>query len=96
MAEIQLSNQLFQDIVQAVERQHPGADNGMVLQYLAAVTGYLLGSERNLPEEEKTAYFQQLCEFAERVYRDVQTQQQQQPARPPTGEAFGYWEPPKH
>jgi len=94
MAEIQLSNQLFQDIMQAVDRQHPGADNGLVLQYLAAVTGYLLGSERNLPAEEKETYFQQLCEFADRVYRDVQAQQQQ-PPRPPAGDAFGYWEPPQ-
>ena len=45
MADIQLSSQLFQDIQQAVERQEPGADQGVVMQYLAAVMGYLLNKK---------------------------------------------------
>ncbi|RMG34945.1 MAG: hypothetical protein D6720_08215 [Gammaproteobacteria bacterium] len=94
MADIQLSPQLFQDIHQAVERLHPNADTGIVLQYLAAVSGYLLGSERNMSPADKEAYLTELCNFAERVYRDVQGQQQR-PAAPPAGDAFGYWEPPK-
>lgn len=94
MADIQLSSQLFQDIHQAVERLHPNADTGVVLQYLAAVSGYMLGNEKNMAAADKEAYLKELCNFAERVYQDVQGQQQA-PAAPPAQDAFGYWEPPK-
>ena len=48
MADIQLSSELFQDIQQAVLRQDPEADQGIVMQYLAAVMGYMLGSQRDM------------------------------------------------
>jgi hypothetical protein len=42
---------------------------------------------------------EELCDFAHHVYQDVveqQRQAQQQPqTRPPSGQAFGYWLPPK-
>lgn len=94
MADIQLSSQLFQDIQQAVEKQHPGADVGVTLQYLAAVTGYLLGSERSMEQNEKDAFMKELCGFAEHVYSDLQSRQQQQAAAA-SSSAFGYWNPPK-
>lgn len=96
MADIQLSSQLFQDIQQAVERQHPQADPGVVMQYLAAVMGYMLGSQRGMSGDDRDAFMDELCAFSRHVYQDLaQQQQQQQQAAPATGQAFGYWEPPK-
>lgn len=101
MAEIQLSPELFQDIHQAVAKQHPDADNGVVLQYLAAVSGYLLGSERNMDKATKDRVLSELNGFAAEVLDDLhqhqQGQQAPQPAQTPpaTAQAFGYWNPPK-
>lgn len=94
MADIQLSSQLFDDMQQAVLRQDPEADQAVVMQYLAAVMGYMLGSQRDIPAAEREAFLDELCGFARHVYQDL-TQQEQQPARQPAGHAFGYWVPPK-
>lgn len=99
MADIQLSSQLFQDIQTAVARQVPDADAGVVMQHLAAVIGYMLGSQRGMPAEDREGFMEEICGFARHVYLDVlqQQQQEQQPqqAAPPSGDAFGYWEPGK-
>lgn len=91
MADIQLSPQLFQDIQAAVSKQHPDADVGVVLQYLAAVSGYMLGSERGMDKAAKDAFMQELCGFAEHVYNDLQNRHEQQKAKAEA--AFGYWNP---
>jgi len=97
MADIQLSPELFHDIQQAVHKQHPDADNGVILQYLAAVSGYLLGSETGLDKAAKEQFFGELCGFAEQVYQDLHNRQEELKAQPaePVGQAFGYWNPPK-
>jgi benzoyl-CoA reductase/2-hydroxyglutaryl-CoA dehydratase subunit BcrC/BadD/HgdB len=96
VADIQLSSQLFQDIQAAVQRQAPDADQGVVMQYLAAVMGYMLGSQRGMAAADRDDFMNELCGFARHVYEDVANQQQQQQqATPPSGEAFGYWEPPQ-
>jgi hypothetical protein len=95
VADIQLSSQLFQDIQDAVQRQAPDADPGTVMQYLAAVVGYMLGSQSGMPDADREGFLDELCGFTRHVYMDVvQQQQQQQRASQATGEAFGYWEPP--
>ena len=95
MADIQLSSQIFQDIQQAVTRQAPGADQGLVMQYLAAVMGYMLGSQRDMSPADREAYIDELCAFARHVYNDVSQQQQQPQQQAPSAQAFGYWTPPK-
>lgn len=95
MADIQLSSQLFQDIQQAVLKQEPEADQGVVLQYLAAVMGYMLGNQRDMQPEDREAFMDELCGFARHVYIDLTSREQQQPAAP-AGQAFGIWEPSKH
>ena len=94
MSEIQLSSQLFQDIQQAVERQQPNADQGMVMQYLAAVMGYFLGNQQDLSDQQRSDYMDELCGFARYVADDVgaQNAQRQQQA---AANAFGYWDPKK-
>ncbi len=93
MADIQLSSQLFQDINQVVARQHPGADQGVTMQYLAAVMGYMLGSQRSMSDTDKDAFMDELCGFAKHVVDDMKQQGQQQAAQ--AQQAFGYWEPKK-
>lgn len=98
MADIQLSSQLFQDIHQAVRQQDPQADDAVVMQYLAAVMGYMLGSQRDMPDAEREAYLDELCGFARHVYDDLaqrQRQRQQQQQQVASGQAFGYWHPPE-
>jgi hypothetical protein len=92
MADIQLSAQLFQDIQQAVHRQQPEADQGTVMQYLAAVMGYLLGSQQQMGEQQRGEYMDELCAFARHVADDVVARQRQQQQAQPQS-AFGYWEP---
>ena len=94
MADIQLSPQLFEDIQDAVQKQHPDADQVVVMQYMAAVMGYLLGSQNNMPPDNRDALMDELCAFTRHVYEDVARSQQQQAERPPAGDAFVIWEPP--
>lgn len=93
MADIQLSSQLFQDIQDAVTRQHPDADAGMVMQYLAAVMGYMLGNQKQMDDAAKQAFLDDLCGFARHVVDDLT--KSAQPQQPPAGDAFGIWEPTK-
>ena len=97
MADIQLSSQLFQDIQAAVLRQEPDADPGVVMQYLAAVMGYMLGSQRDMAMSDREAYMDDLCAFARHVFGDLAQQQTESRVQPPGGQAtaFGYWNPPK-
>lgn len=94
MADIQLSSQLFQDIHAAVQRQAPDADEAAVMQYLAAVMGYMAGSQQGVSGADRDTFIDELCGFARHVANDVghQRQQQQQQA---AANAFGYWEPPR-
>lgn len=92
MADIQLSAQLFEDIRQAVLRQEPAADQGVVLHYLAAVMGYQLGSQRQMAPADRDVFMDELCAFARHVCQDVAGAHTAAPAAAP-GEAFGYWRP---
>ncbi len=94
MADIQLSSELLDDIQQAVLKQDPDADAGVVMQYLVAVTGYILANQRSMPPADREAFLDELCGFARHVHDDV-SKPAAQPAAPPAGQAFGYWEPPK-
>lgn len=95
MSDIQLSTQLLQDLQQAVLRQQPDADPGVVLQYLAAATGYLLAQQRGLSDEDKAGYLDELAAFSRHVLEDVQQRARQQQHQTMAAQAFGYWEPPK-
>jgi hypothetical protein len=69
-----------------------------VLQYLAAVMGYMLGSQRDMQPKDREEFMDELCGFARHVYIDLTSREQQpQPQQPaaPAGQAFGIWEPAK-
>jgi len=92
MADIELSSQLLQDIQAAVQRQQPDADHDMVMQYLAAVMGYLVGSNSQFSAAQRTEFLDDLCAFARHVASDV-VAQHQAPAQTQQESAFGYWDP---
>lgn len=92
MADIQLSPQLLQDMQSTVERHHPGADLSVTLQYLAAVTGYMLASQPQIEAHEQRRFLEDLCQFASKVHGDVLGQREQQQAAAQQS-AFGIWEP---
>ena len=79
MSEIKLSPQLFEDVQQAVIQHDAEAaeDVGLLLQYLSAVTGYLLGSQQ-FERAYKDAFLQELSGFTQHVMDD--TDKKMQPA----------------
>lgn len=95
MSGISLSPELFQDIQQAIVKQEPTAaqDTGLMLQYLGAVTGYMLGSQ-SMASDQKQEFLGELQGFIEHVMKDTDQKQQQQRQTQAAG-AFGIWEPAK-
>jgi hypothetical protein len=93
MSGISLSPQLFQEIQQAIVRKEPAAaqDTGLVIQYLGAIAGYMLGSQ-NMPVAQKEEFLGELNGFIEHVMKDTDQKQQQQ-QQPAAANAFGIWEP---
>jgi len=93
MSEIKLSARLFDDVQQAVIRHDAAAadDVGLLLQYLGAVTGYMLGSQQ-FGRQHKEEFLQELSGFVHHVMDD--TDNKLRAAPPPAAGAFGYWEPP--
>lgn len=99
--ELQLSVEMVRDIQQRVQQDDPRAsDSGVCAQYLAAVTGFMLG-QLNADTDKKKEFLQQLQEFAAGVVDDVESQQEMEAAQPgsgggqPAGEqrSSGIWTP---
>lgn len=99
--ELQLTVDLVRDIQERIKQDDErAADSGVAAQYLAAVTGFLLG-QINAGTEQKKEFLRQLQEFAAGVVDDVEAQQQMQAAQPGSGsqaaggteEVSGIWTP---
>lgn len=87
--ELQLSVDLVRDIQERIQKDDPRAsDSGVCAQYLAAVTGFMLG-QLNAESSKKKEFLQQLQEFAAGVVDDVEAQQELQGAQPGGGESAG-------
>ncbi|OOZ38407.1 hypothetical protein [Solemya elarraichensis gill symbiont] len=95
MNDIQLSPELFQRIQQAIIEQEPEAQQnaGVMMQYLAALMGYILGSQQEMPSKTKEEFMEELSDFARHVMRDADTKVQQQ-RQSQAANAFGIWTPP--
>jgi hypothetical protein len=100
--ELQLSVDLVRDLQERIKQDDERAsDAGVAAQYLAAVTGFLLG-QISAETEKKKEFLRQLQEFAAGVVDDVEAQQQMQSAQPGGGgggsasgggETSGIWRP---
>lgn len=98
--ELQLSAELVRDIQQRIRDHDSRAqDSGVCAQYLAAVTGFMLG-QLNVESAKKKQFLHQLQEFAAGVVDEVEAQQELQGAQPAGGggddePASGIWTPDK-
>ena len=92
MSELKLSGELLQSIQDVlVANDDDARDPGVAVQYLAAVSGYLLGMQE-MDAVQKGEFLEQLYAFSRHVMDDVD--QQRREAQPPAQqEAFGIWKP---
>ncbi|ANB02300.1 hypothetical protein [Ectothiorhodospira sp. BSL-9] len=93
---LQLSGELVQKLqdilVEHDERCH---DPLVTVQYMSAISGYLLGCQP-IPAAKRQEFLEQLAAFMRHVHDDVERQQREQqaaPAQQPPQEAFGIWRP---
>lgn len=91
MSQINLSAQLVRKIESIIKEHDEGVeDPGIVAQYLAAVTGFLLG-EVDLPKSRKAELLEQLKQFSQYVCDDVEGKKATQIAE--SEQAMGIWKP---
>lgn len=90
MSGIQLSNELVVDLKNVMEKHDPAtSDDLLFLQYLSAVSGYVLAHQTQ-PGMDRKGFLNDLNIFTgqvlEQVERDMAPQQPQE-------DAFGVWKP---
>ncbi|MEJ2643613.1 MAG: hypothetical protein P8180_01560 [Gammaproteobacteria bacterium] len=91
MSELQLSNELVRSVQTVLEAHDERArDPGIMVQYLAALTGFVLG-QQNMDTASKHGLLGQLSAFSKSVLDDVS----QPDTPPPAQEAFGIWRAPR-
>lgn len=89
MSTIQLTDQLLNDIQEALHRHDEQTkDIGVGIQYLAALLGFLV-SRYPVDEAQQRDVLRQLYEFAAEVLEQNSSQQ----SAPGADEAFGIWKP---
>ena len=92
MSTIQLSNELLSDIKKVLtSHDEANADDGVCVQYLAALTGFLT-SMLPVEADAKKGMMDELCGFARHVLEDS-LPAPANAAAAPAGEAFGIWKP---
>ncbi|WP_090208702.1 hypothetical protein [Ectothiorhodospira magna] len=92
---LQLSGTLVQQLQDVLASHDPRCGDPLVaVQYMAAVTGYLLACQQ-VPDDRRQQFLGQLQEFMASVFDDVVAQQRQVPPEPAQTplEAFGIWRP---
>jgi hypothetical protein len=91
MSTIQLSDELLSDIKKILtSHDEANADDGICVQYLAALTGFLT-SKLPVEANAKKGMMDELCGFAHHVLED--SMPKPAAAAAPSGEAFGIWKP---
>lgn len=84
---LQLSEELINDVSDALSKHDSRADDpGIAVQYLSAITGFLVG-HLEFPHEQKAEFLDQLAQFSRHVFDDVS-----QPESDPEA-AVGIWKP---
>jgi len=93
MADLKMSQELIDNVQQTIIDADETAKNpSIALQYLSAISGYMLASQ-DLPKEQKDKYMEQLTVFAKHVLDDVS--KPAAPVAPAAAKAFGVWKPKK-
>ncbi len=92
MDQLKLSNELVDAVIGTLAQNDERAKDPFIAsQYLAAITGYLVGVQ-DTPSPEKNDILEHLGAFSRHVCDDID-QQRQQEAAAPSQEAFGIWKP---
>jgi len=90
MSGIQLSNELVTEIKSVMEKHDPStSDDLMFLQYLAAVSGFVLAHQTQ-PGLDKKDFMGELSAFTAQVVDQVSDDMA---PKPPAEDAFGIWKP---
>jgi hypothetical protein len=94
MEQIKLSKDLImalQNVLVSID--HRAADPYIMVQYLAATMGYLVGRQ-DIPLSRKQEICEELNAFNQHVMKDIdQTIQKQKQQQQASQEAFGIWKP---
>lgn len=91
--QLELTDQLVESVKAALVQHDPSAsDEFITIQYLAALTGYVM-AHQDMPAPKREDVMQQLSQFAIHVMK--QMEQRSAPPAPQSGDAFGIWKP-KH
>lgn len=90
---LQLSGDLIQRLQDLLTEADPRAGEPIVaVQYLAAVTGFLV-AQMSEPVAQRKEYLEQLAQFTHSVFLDVESRKQaKRPSQAPQ-EASGVWKP---
>ena len=90
MSGIQLSNELVTEIKSVMEKHDPStSDDLMFLQYLAAVSGFVLAHQTQ-PDLDKKDFLGELSAFTAQVVDQVSDDMA---PKQPAEDAFGIWKP---
>jgi hypothetical protein len=90
MSGIQLSAEMVSELKAVLIKHDPAAsDDIMYMQYLTAVTGFVLAHQQN-PSEEKQGLLEDLCTFMGQVVAQVE---RDMAPKKPAPDAFGIWKP---
>ena len=93
MDQLQLSNDVIQAVKDALLQHDERVKDDLILvQYLAALVGYVLANQGQIPAGERSDILKQMIEFIEYVFRDMMGQSEQA-VQPDSQEAFGIWKP---
>lgn len=93
MSGIQLSSELVSDIKSVLVEHDVAAENDMFfMQYLTAITGYVLAHQAN-PGLDKRGLLNDLHAFSGEVLTQMETDLQGQEAASQNQDAFGIWKP---
>ena len=88
MSQLQLNDDLVNDLQDLlIKHDERAEDNGVCMQYLAAVMAFMLGHQQ-INANDKREFLQQLFGFADHVMDDVIRKTQA-----PADDAFGIWKP---
>ena len=90
MSGIQLSNELVTDLKSVMEKHDPStSDDLMFLQYLSAVSGFVLAHQTQ-PGMDKKEFLNDLSAFTAQVVDQVSGDMA---PKQPAEDAFGIWKP---
>ncbi len=94
MEQLKLSENLIKELQNVlVTSDHRAGDPYIMVQYLAAIMGYLVGRQ-DIPTTRKQEIHEELSAFAKHVMDDIdQTYQRKQQQQQSQREAFGIWRP---